>query len=84
MRKRCFILVIYIIRIGHITSYLDCNVIPVLRSFILVMDIICIGYIFHSFVLVMDIICLNHITSYLACNVHPIIHIYSYSQITGA
>ena len=43
------------------------------------MDIIYIGYIFHSFVLVMDIICIGHITSYLAHNVYTIFHIYSSS-----
>ena len=54
-----------IIRIGHITSYLDHNVIPVL----------------HSLVMVMDIICIGHITSYLAHDVRHIFHIYSYSEI---
>ena len=74
-----FFLVVDIIRIGHITSYLYCNVLPVIHSFILVVDIILIGYIIHSFVLVMDIICIDHIKSYLAHNVHPIFHIYSSS-----
>ena len=58
-----FVLILNVIYIGHITSYLACNVIPVLRNSIQVLGSIFIG----------------HITSYLACNVCPIIHIYSSS-----
>ena len=53
-----------IICMGHITSYLDCNVFHGLQSFILVVDIIYIG----------------HITINLAHNVRPIFHVYSFSE----
>ena len=55
-----------IIRIDHITSYLAHNVHCVLHSFVLAIDIICVGYILRGFVLVVDIICIGHITSYLS------------------
>ena len=64
-----------IIRIGQIVSYLALNVHHVLHSFVLVVDIICIGHIIHSFVLVVDIICIGHIMSYLACNAHYVLKI---------
>ena len=64
-----------IIRIGQIVSYLALNVHHVLHSFVLVVDIICIGHIIHSFVLVVDIICIGHIKSYLSRNFCPIFHI---------
>ena len=66
-----------IICIGQITIYLARNVFHIIQIFVLVVDIIWIGYIIHSFVLFMDIICIGHITSYLAHNIHPIFHIYS-------
>ena len=66
-----------IIRIGHIIRHLARNFRHVLQSFVLVVDIICIGHIIHSFVLVVDIICIGHITSYLDRNTCPILHIYS-------
>ena len=69
-----------IIRIGHITIYLACDVHLVLHSFVLVMDIIFIGHILHIFVLVVDIIYIGRITSYLTHNVRPIFHIYSYIE----
>ena len=49
--------------IGHIMSYLACNILPVL----------------HIFVLIVDIICIDPIMSYLTNNVFTIFHIYSYS-----
>ena len=51
---------------GHITSYLACNVLPVLL-------------VLRCFDLIVDIICIDPITSYLARIVHSIFHIYSYS-----
>ena len=51
---------------GHITSYLGRNVLPVFP-------------VIHSFVLIADIICIDPITSYLACNLCPVFHIYSSS-----
>ena len=38
-----------------------------------------IFHIIYSFVLVMDIICIGNITSHLSHNVHPILHVYWYS-----
>ena len=58
-----------IISIGHITSYLACNGLPVLP----------VIPVFRSFFLIVDIICIGTIMSYLARNVHPIFHIYSSS-----
>ena len=50
----------------YITSYLARNVLPV----ILVLPVL------HSFVYIVDIIiCIDPITSYLACNARPIFHI---------
>ena len=66
-----------IIRIECTKSYLARNVFHVCHSFVLVVDIICIGNILHSLVLVMDIICVGHITGYLACNVYHVFQIYS-------
>ena len=60
-----FFLVSDIVRVGHITSYLARNFLPVLHIFIMV--------------LVGNIICIGHITSYLDFNVCLILHIYSSS-----
>ena len=68
-----------IIRIGHITICIARNFRLFLHSFVLVLDIICIGHITYRFVLVVDIIFIGHITRYFARNVCPIFHIYSYS-----
>ena len=38
--------------IFHITSYLDCNVHHVILSFVMFVDVICIGRILHSFIMV--------------------------------
>ena len=65
-----------IICIGHIKNYLAHNVCHVIKSFVLVMNIIFIFQILNSLVLFVDIVCIGNITSYLACNVRPIFHIY--------
>ena len=52
-----------IICIGHIMSYIACNVCHILHIYILLVYIICIG----------------HTTTYLAPEVHHILHMYSFS-----
>ena len=54
---------------GDITSYLAFNVLPVPS----VIPVI------HSFIMIVDIICINPIASYLSNIVRPIFQAYSYS-----
>ena len=61
-----FVLIPYVICIGHITSYLSRNILPVLL-------------VLRSFVLVVHIIFIGRITVYLACNFSSIFHIFSFT-----
>ena len=63
----CYSNLVDIIRIGHITSYLYCNVHHVLHSFVMPVDNIYIGY----------------VRSYLSRNVRPVFHSYSFIEVTG-